>query len=229
MTKLNLKFSGIYKDLALILLAAVCGGLAGGFAGYFAASSEIQVRPPATVATGTSSGLKVLAPTSTFSLVQVERPVLASIVPPAFLQRRASAVGTLYRAPKSSAAIDDRLLTDDRMLGQVVAMTSDGWFITTASAIGASKAADLVIWYGGAAYPVASGVIDHLNGTVYLKTTAKDVPAASFSAPKTCNPAPRPGPNPVQANWRRSSSLTSAGAPTSTKSPRAKSRCAASA
>ncbi|MBI5654506.1 serine protease [Candidatus Uhrbacteria bacterium] len=188
MPKLNLKFSALSKDLLFLLLSVICGGLAGGLSGFYA-SSFVPAVPLASVpASATSTGLKVVAPTSTFALVQVERPALASVVPPAFLKRRASAVGTLYRAPKATN-LEDRLLTDDRMLGQAVAVTSDGWFVTAAAALTGLKSAEVVVWYSGASYPIERGIVDRLNDTVYLKVAAKDIPAASFAHTKDLLPA----------------------------------------
>lgn len=188
MSNPNPKFTALSKELVFLLLSVICGGLAGGLSGFYA-SSFVPTAPSASVpSSATSTGLKVVVPTSTFALVQVERPALASVVPPAFLKRRASAVGTLYRAPKATS-LEDRLLTDERMLGQAVAVTSDGWFVTAASALAGLKSADVVVWYSGASYPIERGVIDHLNGTVYLKVAAKDIPAASFAHTKDLLPA----------------------------------------
>lgn len=173
-------WSGLKQDLLYILIAGVCGGLAGGAAGFYASTDVIGLNvAPSSNATTTQSTAEA-KPTSTISLIQVERPALVSVVPPAFLKLRASSVATLYRAPKAGA-IEDRLLGDDRMLGQAVALTSDGWFVTAADNVASLKLADLVVWYGDAAYSVTRGLIDHVNSTVYLKTEARDIQAASFS------------------------------------------------
>ena len=144
----RLKFfrSTAFKALALVACAAICGGVAGGLAGFYAASSVPAQLSAQSSATGTASGVKLSAATSTpaFSLIPVERPALASILPPAFANR-ASLVGSLYRGAKPGT-FDDRLLGDDRLVGQVVALTSDGWFLTSAAALGNAHLADLTIW-----------------------------------------------------------------------------------
>lgn len=174
-------WSGLKQDLLYILIAGVCGGLAGGAAGFYASSDVIglELEAPAAAVSSTQP-VAPTKPTSTLELIQVGRPALASVVPPAFLKRRASSVAALYRAPKAGA-IEDRLLGDDRLLGQAVALTSDGWFVTAADNLAGLKLADLVVWYGGAGYAVTRGVRDGVNSTVYLKTDARDVQAASFS------------------------------------------------
>jgi len=173
-------WSGLKQDLLYILIAAVCGGLAGGAAGFYASTDVIGLNAvPSTPAATTTQATEPKA-TSTISLIQVERPALASVVPPAFLKRRASSVATLYRAPKPGA-IEDRVLGNDRMLGQAVALTSDGWFVTAAENVAGSKLADLLVWYGDTAYSVTRGYVNHLDSTVFLKTEARDIQVASFS------------------------------------------------
>lgn len=175
-------WSGIKQDLLYAVIAGICGGLAGGAAGFYASAEAISYRVPEPIvsaATSTPSNPET-KPTSTISLIQVERPALASVVPPAFLKRRASSVATLYRVPKAGT-IDERLLDDERMLGQTVALTSDGWFVTAAENVAGLKLADLIVWYGDASYPVTKGFADKANSTVYLKTDARDIQTSSFS------------------------------------------------
>ncbi|MFA4953980.1 MAG: PDZ domain-containing protein [Patescibacteria group bacterium] len=164
--------------LALVLSAG-CGGLAGGLAGYAAARSSLAASPSFN-ASGTQNIPETKSPTSTLALITVERPALTSVVPAAFLKHRARQSAALYRAPRSEN-FDDRLLGDERLLGQAVALTSDGWFITTEAALGGLKRADFVVWYGAASYVAEKGFVDHLNGTVYFKIALRDVPAASFA------------------------------------------------
>jgi S1-C subfamily serine protease len=172
-------WSGFKQGLLYVLIAGICGGLAGAAAGFYASSEVIGLNTAPPAATASSTRAAETKTTSTISLIQVEPPALASVVPPAFL-RRASSVATLYRAPKSGT-IEDRRLNDDRMLGQAVALTSDGWFVTSNDNLVGLKLADLLVWYGGAAYGVTRGFIDHINSTVYLKTAASNVQVASFS------------------------------------------------
>jgi S1-C subfamily serine protease len=175
-------WSGIKQDLLYAVIAGVCGGLAGGAAGFYASADVIgyQVPDSLTVATTTLPAEPDAKPTSTISLIQVERPALASVVPPAFLKRRASSIATLYRAPKAGT-LDERILDEERMLGQTVALTSDGWFVTSAENLAGLKLADLAVWYGEASYPVTKGFIDKVNSTAYLKTDVRDIQAATFS------------------------------------------------
>lgn len=179
----SLSFSGMQalkRPVFTLLLASVCGALAGAAAGFMASTVVTAGGPePLRIATSTAPATSV--PTSTlFSLVPLERRAATPLVPPAFLKRRASSVASVYRKPKG-ASLDERTLGDDRLLGGAVALTSDGWFVTTAAVADGLRLADLVIWHGNIAYPVERGVADHLNNTVYLKTTATDLTPPAFA------------------------------------------------
>jgi S1-C subfamily serine protease len=73
------------------------------------------------------------------------------------------------------------LLTREALLGQAVALTADGWLVTTASAIQNVKMADLVVWRGGVSGTVEKGILDRASQTVFLKTSLKGLPSAAFA------------------------------------------------
>jgi S1-C subfamily serine protease len=122
----------------------------------------------------------VPAPTTTISLIPVERTPSTPVLPSAFLSRRASPVAEIFRAPKGTA-IEDRFLTDDRLLGEAVALTSDGWFVTTAVTLQNVHLADIVLWQNGQSYTVDHGFLDSLNGTAYLKISAGGLTPTAFA------------------------------------------------
>ena len=167
------------KDFLFLLLAIVCGGFAGGVVALVMYPSSIST---SSVAIQQSTSTVPLPTTSTapvLSLVPAERPESVPLVPPAFLKRGSSAVATLYRKTKG-VAFDDRLLGPDRELGRAVALTSDGWFVTSASVFDGLHLADVTLVDDGQSYVVLSGVIDHLNNTAFLKTSATGLPAPAF-------------------------------------------------
>lgn len=165
------------RNILLLILAATAGALAGAAAAYTVTPIYVvspvpgTVKPPVAVATSTFSEP---------SLVKVEPRLARPLLPPGFLNRRASPVAGIYRKPKGMT-LDERTLTEERLLGQAVALTSDGWFVTAASAMGALKLADLTVWHNDAAYSVARGAADRLNGTVYLKIEARELTAPAFA------------------------------------------------
>lgn len=172
------------KSLGTILLLFTLSATAGALAG---AVTSVIVTPRVAapvVRTAPTSTLPIV-PTSTSvtptepSLVSVSPRLAESLVPSTFLTRRASPVGALYRRTKG-VTLEERTLTDERMLGHAVALTSDGWFVTVASALGSLSMQEVVIWHDGASHPVVRGFIDRINGTVYLKIDDRDLSTPAF-------------------------------------------------
>jgi len=170
----------IGRTASLLAIAAVSGALAGAAAALVVTPvSSVPVVSPATVVTST---VPVAASTTTVAvpaLTRLEPSLATQILPPQFVSRRASPVAAIYRKARG-ATVDERVLTDDRLLGQAVALTSDGWLVTQASVLDGLPIAELTIWINGHAYPVTRGVSDRINGTAYLKTDAKDLTTPAF-------------------------------------------------
>ena len=165
--------------VAYLLLSTLSGALAGFAASLFRPDMvEVASQTVPRTATGTEP---LVTPTTTFSLVPVERRPAAALVPPAFLSRGTSALATIYRKPKPAVAPEDRLLGPDRLLGEAVVLTSDGWFVTSAGILAGLHPTDIVLWHDGLAYPVIQGIADSLNGTVFLKTGATGLTSSAFA------------------------------------------------
>lgn len=165
------------RTATLLLLAAIAGALAGAAASFIV--TPIKIGPIGPIGPTPPA---ITVPTSTVaepSLVPIAPRLSSPLVPPSFVSRRASPVATVYRKAKGATA-DERSLTDDRMLGQAVALTSDGWFVTTLGVLNALRTSDLTIWHGERSYAVERGNLDHLNNTVYLKVRAIDLTAPAF-------------------------------------------------
>lgn len=178
LTKSGTRTAALGTTVLLFVLSATAGALGGATAAYIVTPTLIPAFPNVS----TTSTVPTV-PTSTTpvgpSLVAVEPRLSIPLLPPNFLTRRASPVAALYRKPRGTT-LEERTLTDDRLLGQAVALTSDGWFVTTASAVGSLTIAELTLWQGAASYPVTQGVIDRLNGTAYLKIDARDLTSPAF-------------------------------------------------
>jgi S1-C subfamily serine protease len=89
-------------------------------------------------------------------------------------------VASLYRKPKGTT-LDERLLGTERLVGEATALTSDGWFVTSAASIGSLHLTDLVLWYDGAPYVIEKGIADALNDTVYVKVGVSGVTPSAFA------------------------------------------------
>ncbi len=116
---------------------------------------------------------------SPVEVIRVEREAAAPIIPTFFLQNRRSPVLFLARKPLSGT--DTNLFTKDRVLGEAVVLTVDGWLLTTASAMEGMRLADLLVVSDGRSYPVKQAVRDTATDLVYLKIVAQDLSVASFA------------------------------------------------
>ncbi len=116
---------------------------------------------------------------SPVEVIRVEREAAAPVIPAFFLQNRRPPV--LYLVRKSSQGGDVNLFTKDRILGEAVVLTVDGWLLTSASAIEGMRLMDLMIVADGRSYPVKEAVRDTATDLVYLKIVAQDLSVASFA------------------------------------------------
>jgi len=162
----------------LFVMSATSGAIAGAVTSSLITPYNVT---PITTAPSSTQPLPV-TPTTTRqepSLVSVEPRLAEPLLPPNFLTRRSSPVATLYKKARG-VSLEERTLSDDRLLGQAVALTSDGWFVTAASVVGTHPMSDLTVWHNGAGHPVVKGLTDRVNGTVYLKIEARDLTAPAF-------------------------------------------------
>lgn len=176
---MKMNYPPLTRSVFTLVVASICGALAGAAAGFLSSTYFPEMMSAnQLVSTSTTAIPKV--PTSTFALVPLERRPAVPLLPPAFAKRRVSAVASLYRKPKG-VTLEERLLGSDRLLGQAVALTSDGWFVTSASAIEGMRLADVTLWHNGKSYVIEHGVIDRLNSTAFLKTNASDLSTSAFA------------------------------------------------
>lgn len=173
----------------IVLIAAIVGGAcAGAAAGWSVVSwQEWQVIPvlvPSNQATSTPS-----VPTTTDSgsvtVIPVERRP-QSLLPSPFLERRSSPVASAYRA--KGGANTEGLLTDDRLLGQAVAVTSDGWFVIPSSAVQGIRPGDVLISHGNGTATATRMVADRANGVTFVKASLSNLSVAPFARASDVTP-----------------------------------------
>lgn len=111
-------------------------------------------------------------------IVPLETRPLETAYPAAFSGRSVSPLLELVRlAPKTAAGVP---LTDDHVLGNVVALTSDGWIATSQSALRDYRLADIGVLWNGEVKRVTAGYRDHSTGLAYLKTEASGLAITNF-------------------------------------------------
>lgn len=173
--KNELPYANVLRLIFLLVLAATAGALAGTWAAFTVtpitySDSSANIQPLPTVPTSTVNGP---------SLVRLEPRLAAPLLPSNFLTRRASPVAGVYRKAKG-VTLEERSLTDERLLGQAIALTSDGWFLTSMTVLGSYNISDLSLWHNGKAYAVTQAMSDKINGTVFLKIQAREITAPAF-------------------------------------------------
>lgn len=167
----------ISRTVWLLVVAAVAGGLAGASAALIV--TPVSYSQPVISIVATSTVQTATTTAKEPQLVKLEPRLATPLVPPGFLTRRASPVATIYRKAKGTTP-EERSLTDDKMLGQVVALTSDGWFVTVADVIGQFRIADLTLWHDKTGYAIERAYLDSINNTAYLKVQARELTTPAF-------------------------------------------------
>ena len=160
------------RTFLFLMAAVVSGALAGAVTAWTIDAWELAQSPRAgdaglyPSATGTTSGITV---------IPVDRTPQASLVPAPFEGRRASSVAGVY-----VGSVAQELLTEDALLTQAVAVTSDGWFVVPAASVEGVRTTNLLVWHEGVASPVSLAVIDTFGGVVFLKAELANTNAPAF-------------------------------------------------
>jgi len=110
-------------------------------------------------------------------IVPIEsRPLLPSY-PPAFLERKVSSVLNLVRRGRA----DGQPVSNERILGSAVALTSDGWLATSRRAVEGLRLNDLSVAWNGKVYPVRRATRDTSTDVAYLKIDVNNLPTTAFA------------------------------------------------
>ncbi|MBM3204703.1 serine protease [Candidatus Uhrbacteria bacterium] len=153
----------------VVATSFVLGAVGGGVAGWVVANRD-QAVPPIVSSTSTAPVTQV---------IQVEREIARPKYPGVFSARTISPVASLVKRVNGKT-LDDRLVHREQVVGQVIALTADGWFGTSLSAMSGLRAADAGVIWNGQVYPVLSATRDQATDLVFLKTEAQGLPVVRF-------------------------------------------------
>ncbi len=176
---------GINRSLWLTVGLAGVGGVLGGLVSGWLVFAQ-AVRPEldrlertieSWPATGTRPIVTPEPETLTIEVIPFESRPLAPAYPAAFAERRASGVLTLVRRVRTTPG---EPVAPEREFGSAVAVTSDGWLVTTDAAFEDVRLADLGVIVSGRVLPIERGIRDASTGVVYLKAAASGLPTAGF-------------------------------------------------
>lgn len=118
-------------------------------------------------------------PKPAVEVVRVEREPAAPVIPSIFLQGRRSPVLPLVK--RSPRVNGENILTTDRQLGSLTALTVDGWLLGSARLFEQGKVADMGVVWEGRVYPFLKVVRDTASGLVYAKVNLQNLPVAGFA------------------------------------------------
>lgn len=167
----------VRRTILTVVFSAVAGALAGASAGWIVSSWYADMVGPSAPnlvrATGTTPGDG--SDGTGITVIPVDRAPLPPLVPAPFLERRSSAVAGVYRAGAGT------LLTDDRLVSQAVAVTSDGWFVVPEDALEGVHVSDLLLWHDGSVATATRAIRDTGSGVVFLKTPLSGLQAPAFA------------------------------------------------
>lgn len=170
----------IQRFLSVAAIAFVSGGIAGAVVARMVTPSVPETRRPVSSTSTAPFPISATSVSPVISLVPVERRAAVPLLPPAFVKRHSSGIGTLYRKPKG-ASFEERMLGDERAIGRAVSLTSDGWFVTSASVFDGVRLADVVLWHNGTAYAVERGMLDRLTNAIFFHVQAFGLSAPAFA------------------------------------------------
>lgn len=171
-------FSSRDQAIVHVLIALVVSGLVSGvlYATLFAPSLkqlETKIDELAIGVTSTPQAPQV-------EVVPVSSRPLLSALPKELTSQPSSAVQVVKRAKELEA---EGLIQDEQVLGEAVAVTSDGWFVLPASITNGQAMANLSLVIRGGLAPVKKAIRDKSTGLTYLKVDATNMTASNFVRP----------------------------------------------
>lgn len=169
----------------LVSISIIAGAGSGALSGWISGSMHQQVvyrsvsvesGASSTQAENQATSSSVQSTSPRLTVVQLDQIPPEAIVPPAFSNQETS-VAMLYKKPGKGI----RVFGDEDLLGQAVAVTSDGWFVVPLELVDSRHLSDMALWYNGKAMDLKRGVIDRRGSVVFLQVDSKDTKAPSFA------------------------------------------------
>jgi serine protease Do len=160
----------LWLMLGMTLLVGGAAGALGGWwvsSGIMRVSGDGRVTESGTAVDGTASASSTM-PNVAIPPFGLERRLSDLSLPSVLSDHRMLSVASVYRASTYKAG-DDALLVEDRLLGQAVAVTSDGWFVIPESAVRNVPVSEVVVWRNGVSATATRALVDRLSQVVFLK------------------------------------------------------------
>lgn len=163
--------------IGLFLVLGVWGGVSAWFSIRWQVlprlaniEKRLAMNAPIEKATSTEPAIRVIP--------VVERRAANPQYPSIFSSRHWSPVLTLVKKPTGKN--DEAYIHSQKAVSRVVAVTTDGWLVTTKSALASIRVGDVEIDWNGELYPIFSIIRDTATDLVYLKIQANNLPVPAF-------------------------------------------------
>lgn len=171
-------FSTRDQAIVHILIALVVSGLVSGalYATLFAPSlKQLETKIDDLVA-----GTTTTPQTPQVEVVPVSSRPLLSALPKELIGQPSSAVQVVRRSKDLEA---EGLIQGEQILGEAVAVTSDGWFVLPSSVMNGQTMNTISLVVRGGLAPVKKAIRDKSTGLTFLKADVTNVTAANFVRP----------------------------------------------
>jgi len=172
------------KQTAFIQSGWFLGAIAGLLTGAISGAAITMFRTEPQLA-NLSARLAGVATTSTapktpeVNIIPIESRPLVTSLPTVFNESRRSPVLSLV-----DAATTDTTITDKQVIGTAIAITSDGWLITSYESLKGKSLSNVRVIRGGEVVVLEQAIRDQDTNLVYLKITASGLPVADFVQPR---------------------------------------------
>ncbi len=91
-----------------------------------------------------------------------------------------SPVARVVEHEAADTATQDPAVLNDRIVGNAVSVTSDGWLISVDPVFSQNGAENFEIAWAGRTYPIQKIIRDHFTHAIFLKIAAQHLPSASL-------------------------------------------------
>lgn len=173
----------------VLCVSVVVSALASGVVAWSTTSRMIDgltrtpISPVATSTQPIASSTTPVTPATSFTPpIAVEARRGESIFPPAITERKLPSVALVVRDATIPLAKDRTVLAQDHVVAEAVAMSADGWFMTTDGVLAHARPQDCSLVWNGTAYTPTSIVRDTYTGLLFFKIPVNNILASGVAS-----------------------------------------------
>lgn len=162
------------RQIILIILLALAAGVVIGIAALFILGNQGLLNKVQLSDLGANQPLVIDSPRTVVVNQDLQVSTVENMVVPALVN--------IYDWRTSTASVIDRVLTQERRVGQGVVLTADGWILTTAKVLANAKSTYRAVGYQQKEYRLGSAVADPAYQLVFAKMEGVNLPVVSLGS-----------------------------------------------